>query len=66
MDVVTVLPNYQVNIPESARSILQPGQKLQVVCEGNRLVLIPFKEMRAMRGFLKGIETNIEREDDRV
>jgi hypothetical protein len=66
MDVVTVLPNYQVDIPESARGIVRPGQKLQVVREGDRLVLIPFKEMREMRGFLRGIETNVERDDDRV
>lgn len=41
---------------------LQPGQKMQVIAFQNRIELIPIAPVRAFRGFLKGINTNIERE----
>jgi len=42
------------------------GQKIQVLTYRNRIELIPIKPMEDMRGFLKGIDTNVEREDDRL
>ena len=42
------------------------GQKVQVLTYGNRIELIPIRPMEDMRGFLKGIDTNVEREDDRL
>jgi AbrB family looped-hinge helix DNA binding protein len=68
MYTVTVSPKYQVVIPKAIRRSLelQPGQKVQAILYENRIELIPIKPMRAMRGFLKGIDTSIEREADRI
>jgi hypothetical protein len=45
---------------------LQPGQKVQAILYENRIELIPVQPMPSMRGFLKGIDTSIDREADRV
>ena len=68
MYTITVSPKYQVVIPKAIRTALelQPGQKVQAILYENRIELIPIKSMRAMRGFLKGIDTSIEREADRI
>ena len=68
MTCVTVSPKYQVVIPKEVRESMGifSGQKVQVLTYGNRIELIPIRPMEDMRGFLKGIDTNIEREDDRL
>jgi AbrB family looped-hinge helix DNA binding protein len=68
MEVVTVSPKYQVVIPLSVRRSLgiKPGNKVQVILYENRIELIPLQPIKKMRGFLKGIDTTIERESDRV
>lgn len=68
MHTVTVSPKFQVVIPQAIRKSLglQPGQKVQAILYDNRIELIPIKPMASMRGFLKGIETSIEREADRL
>jgi len=45
---------------------LVPGQKVQVVLYGNRIELVPEKNIKEMRGFLKGINTEFQREGDKV
>lgn len=45
---------------------LSPGQKVQTVVYQNRVELIPVRPMKKMRGFLKGIDTDVPREEDRV
>ena len=68
MGTVTVSPKSQIVIPRSIRQslALEPGQKLQAIQYENRIELIPIKPIREMRGFLKGIDTTIEREPDRI
>jgi AbrB family looped-hinge helix DNA binding protein len=68
MNTVTVSPKYQVVIPRDVRVAMdiKPGQKVQVFQYENRIVLIPVVPMRQTRGFLKGIDTTVEREADRV
>ena len=68
MNTVTVSPKFQVVIPRMIRNSLglQPGQKVQAILYENRIELIPIQPMPSMRGFLKGIDTSIEREADRV
>ena len=68
MQIVTVSPKYQVVIPKAVRESLQlrPGQKMQVVEYDGRIELIPEREIAELRGFLKGINTGFEREEDRV
>jgi len=68
METVTVSPKYQVVIPRRVRESLQikPGQKVQVMLFENRIELIPVTPVQEMRGFLRGIDTTVERESDRV
>ena len=68
MNTVTVSPKYQVVIPRDVRDALQirPGQKIQVLHYENRIVLIPIVPIRETRGFLRGIDTTIAREADRL
>lgn len=68
MEAVTVSPKFQIVIPRRIRQSLdiQPGQKIQVIRYGNRIELIPLRPIQEARGFLKGIDTTVEREPDRV
>jgi len=68
MSSVKISPKYQVVIPRKVRDSMQlkPGQKVQVIPYGNRIELIPERKISEMRGFLKGINTQIEREKDRL
>ena len=45
---------------------LEPGQKVQAIQYDNRIEFIPVKSPRSMRGFLKGIDTRVKRDPDRV
>jgi len=68
MTSVTVSPKYQVVIPKDVRESMGifSGQKIQMLTYHNRIELIPIKPMKQMRGFLKGISTDVDRDDDRV
>jgi AbrB family looped-hinge helix DNA binding protein len=68
MQSVTVSPKYQVVIPKNVRESLKlrPGQKIQVVEYAGRIELIPERDIKELRGFLKGINTEFKREKDRV
>ena len=68
METVTVSPKYQVVIPKRVRQALKiiPGQKVQVVMYENRIQMIPIIPMQDIRGFIKGLDTNVERDSDRV
>ena len=66
--VVTVSPKFQVVIPQAIREALgiRPGQKIQAIQYGDRIELIPVQSMRKARGMLRGIDTSVPRNDDRV
>ncbi len=68
MTTVTVSPKYQVVIPKEIRQKLKlkPGQKLQIVELDDRIEFLLLKDIKDARGFLKGINTEIEREGDRI
>ncbi|CAN5222829.1 hypothetical protein BH10PSE19_BH10PSE19_19470 [soil metagenome] len=68
MQTVTISPKYQVVIPKEIREALHlsPGEKLQIFHYQNRLEFIPIKNIKKMRGFLKGINTTTERDEDRL
>ncbi len=68
MGRVTISPKFQVVIPKDIRAKLglSPGQQVEAFAYENRIELIPVRPAREMRGFLKGIDTTIQREDDRV
>jgi AbrB family looped-hinge helix DNA binding protein len=69
MDTVTISPKYQVVIPRAIREKwnVKPGQKVRFIIYGNRLEIVPVRDIKSARGFLKGMSSNIEREEeDRV
>jgi AbrB family looped-hinge helix DNA binding protein len=68
VETVTISPKFQVVIPKAIREELGllPGQMLQAIVYGERIELIPVRPITEMRGFLKGIETTIDREADRL
>ncbi len=68
MYIVTISPKFQVVIPLAIRESLrlEPGQKVQALRFENRIEFIPLKPIKSMRGFLKGIDTSVPRERDRV
>lgn len=68
MTTVTVSTKYQVVIPEDVRKSMgvRPGEKFQVVSYDGRVQLIPLRRMRDMKGSLRGMDTTLIREVDRV
>ena len=69
MDTVTISEKYQLVIPRAIREKwgIKPGQKVRLIVYGNVLEVVPVRNIKDARGFLKGISSNIEREEeDRV
>ena len=68
MEAVKISPKFQVVIPKKVRESLQlkPGQQMQVIEYGNRVELIPTQSVESMRGFMKGINIEFNRKDDRL
>lgn len=68
MPVVTVSPKFQVVIPQAIREALglEPGQKVHALQYLDRIEFIPVRPMKSLRGFLKGIETSVPRDRNRV
>ena len=68
MTTVTVSPKFQVVIPKEVRESMGiiSGQKVQMLTYSNRIELIPIKPMSKLKGFLKGIDTEVPRDKDRI
>jgi len=68
MHRVTISPKFQVVIPQQIRQAMKlfPGQKVQVIMYGNRIELVLERDIKTMRGFLKGINTSFKRDEDRI
>ncbi len=68
MSIVKVSPKYQVVIPQKIREALgiEPGQEVQALQYLDRVEFIPVRSLKRMRGFLQGLDTTVQREDDRV
>jgi AbrB family looped-hinge helix DNA binding protein len=46
---------------------IKPGQKVRLIIIGNRLEVVPVRDIKSARGFLEGMSSDIEREEeDRV
>ena len=67
-NTVTLSPKYQVVIPQRIRENLRlcPGERFHVISYEGRVELIPVRRMREMRGFLHGMNSEIQRDKDRV
>ncbi len=68
METVTLSSKFQIVIPQVIRERLRllPGERFRVISYGDRVELIPVRPIKEMRGILKGMDTEIEREDDRL
>jgi AbrB family looped-hinge helix DNA binding protein len=68
MTTVKVSPKFQVVIPQEVRESMgiTPGEKVQVFQYENRIEFIPVKELKKMRGFLKGMDASVFRDEDRT
>jgi AbrB family looped-hinge helix DNA binding protein len=66
METVTISPKFQVVIPKSIRERLRlvPGQKVQAIVYGNHIEFLPVRPASELRGVLRGLDTNFEREED--
>ena len=68
MSIVTISPKLQVVIPQQIREAmgLAPGQKVQAIQYEDRIEFIPLRSVKSMRGFVRGIDTRVPRDRDRV
>jgi AbrB family looped-hinge helix DNA binding protein len=66
METVTVSPKYQVVIPKAIRKLLRirPGQKIQAVALGGTVRLVPIRNLKELRGRLKGMDASDPREHE--
>lgn len=67
MPAVRISPKFQVVIPKQIREALglKPGQSLQVFEVDGRVELVPEEDMGSLRGFVRGIDTALDRDEDR-
>lgn len=68
MEATKISPKFQIVIPKKLRDALKltPGQRVQMIAYDNRIEIIPLRKISDMKGFLKGIDTGVEREPDRI
>ncbi|MFA6855894.1 MAG: AbrB/MazE/SpoVT family DNA-binding domain-containing protein [Treponema sp.] len=68
MNTVVVSTKYQVVIPKEIRETtgLKAGTSLEIIQYGSRIELIPIQPVKSLKGKFRGINTEIEREEDRI
>ena len=68
MTMVTVSPKFQVVIPKAIREALglKSGARLHAIQYRDRIELIQVRPSKEARGFLRGIDTTVPRDRDRV
>ncbi len=68
METVTISPKFQVVIPQKVREAmgLRSGEKAKVFSFRNRIEIVPARDIRTLRGYLKGIDTSFVRDGDRL
>jgi AbrB family looped-hinge helix DNA binding protein len=62
MNIVTISPRFQIGIPKRVRENLglRSGAKMRVFSFRDRIEMIPQRDIRKLRGILKGIDTSSE------
>ena len=68
MSTIVVSSKYQIVIPSKIREALRikPGEKLHAIEYRGRIELVPVRPAKAARGTLKGIDTDVPRDPDRI
>jgi AbrB family looped-hinge helix DNA binding protein len=66
MATVTISPKYQVVIPKDIRKAMsiKAGERLEVFLLDGVLEYVPVKHPRELRGFARGMRTDMKREDE--
>lgn len=66
METVVLSPNYQIIIPDKMRKQIgaEPGQQFWVQLDAGSIRFIPKKNIEELFGSLKGINTDMPREDE--
>jgi AbrB family looped-hinge helix DNA binding protein len=64
---VTVSPKYQIVIPQEIREAahITPGKKFGMMVIGKSIKIFPIIPLEELYGSAHGIDTTIEREEDR-
>lgn len=67
-ETVEVSSDYKIVIPREVRISLgiHPGQKLQAIVYRGRLELVPLITPQEARGSMPGLDSTVERDEDRV
>ena len=68
MSTITVSSKYQIVIPAKIREALgiKPGEKLHAIEYRGRIELVPVRRTKAARASLRGMDTDVPRDADRV
>jgi AbrB family looped-hinge helix DNA binding protein len=68
MTTITVSAKFQIVIPRVIREALgiRPGEKLHAIEYRGRIELVPVRPVKASRGSLKGLATDVPRDPDRL
>jgi len=68
MTTTTLSRKFQIVIPKTVREALklQPGTVFNVVEYNGRIEIVPVRRPKEMRGFLRGMDTSVIREKDRL
>lgn len=68
MQMTTVSPKSQIPIPRPIHDhlCLKPGQKTQAMEYRGRVEQVPERDISELQGFVKGINTDFSRDEDRV
>ncbi len=67
METVTISSKFQVVIPRSVRvaMALRPGEKGMVIPFLDRIEIVRVRDVRHLRGFIKGLNTSFVRDGER-
>lgn len=68
MNTLTLNSDFKLTLPKEIRNKFhfQKGQKFIAIPHQNRIELIIEQDIKQYRGFLKGMDTAIERDTDRI
>ncbi|MBI2568556.1 MAG: AbrB/MazE/SpoVT family DNA-binding domain-containing protein [Candidatus Schekmanbacteria bacterium] len=68
MQTVTISPKFQVVVPRSGRDRLnlRPSLLVQVIPYEGRIELIPLRPAHELRGALRGMPTDLDRDEHRL
>ena len=68
METIKIAENQEITLPRriAEKVGFKPGQKVTIIFHGDKIEIKPVKNKKSLRGFLKGIDTTVIREKDRL